>query len=287
MSFSFSTLFSVLALIYINDPVVNMRETPDPKAEVVSQARFAEEISLQNVQGNWSLIMTPDGYIGWTPSQGLVFVDQTYAPSLKTSRLMTHLYETMDVIYGPLKTLPFGSPLQLVEQMNDRWLKIALPDGSQCFVQTGDVASDSKFTTREDLVAFSKRFLGLPYTWGGRSSFGFDCSGFVQMLYSQIGIHLQRDARQQILDPRFEDVAIEDLAPGDILFFGKTEHKIHHVGMFIGNGQFIHSTVSENQPWIRISNLTDFEWSACSPSATYPYRTARRMLSDEKPILTD
>ncbi|MCP5492677.1 MAG: C40 family peptidase [Chlamydiales bacterium] len=94
---------------------------------------------------------------------------------------------------------------------------------------------------------FSQKFLGLLYIWGGRSSFGYDCSGFVQMLYSQIGIKLQRDAKQQILDSRLQSIKIDELKLGDLIFFGKSDQRIMHVGMYIGNEQFIHATARENK----------------------------------------
>jgi len=196
---------------------------------------------------------------------------------VKTSRLVAFLYGIKDTERGPVKRLPYGSRLQVLDATDLRWLKIALPDGCECFVQRGDVAAESQVTKKRDLVQFSQKFLELPYAWGGRSSFGYDCSGFVQMLYAQIGINLQRDSRQQILDRRFQAIALNQLEPGDLIFFGKSEQKIMHVGMYIGEGRFIQSTVRENKPWIRISLLSDLEWSG-SAEATYPYRAARQLI---------
>lgn len=263
-------------LFYVNDPVVTMREFPAKGTEVVSQAVFSEQVQLQEETDGWQQIMTPDGYVGWIPSGSLAITEQPYQTTLVTSRLAAHIYGSADTDRGPIKTLPYGSKLHLVEQINQRWLKIALPDGHEYYIQTGDVLPQPILTKKGDLVEFSKKFLGLPYTWGGRSSFGFDCSGFVQMLYAQIGVHLQRDAKLQVLDPRFaEEVDVADLEPGDPIFWGRSKDMIRHVGIYIGGGQFIHSSVQENLPWVRISNVTDFEWNE-NAGAVYPYRTARR-----------
>lgn len=272
-----STSICVLAtgLFYVNDPVVDMREAPSKEAKVVSQTLFSEEVHIVGNSENWVNIRTPDGYAGWIPSNSLVTLQGPYETTHETSRLAAHLYAFPDTEYGPVKTLPYGSKLKAVDTSDSRWLKIALPDGREAFIQRGDVEPEPPLTCKGDLVPFANKFLGLPYTWGGRSSFGYDCSGFVQMLYSKIGVNLQRDAKQQINDSRLKAVAQEDLEPGDLVFFGITEQRIGHVGMFIGNGQFIHATVRENKPWIRISSLDDFEWSG-SPEVRYPYRAFLR-----------
>jgi gamma-D-glutamyl-L-lysine dipeptidyl-peptidase len=151
-----------------------------------------------------------------------------------------------------------------------------LPDGQVGYIQNGDIVLESPISHKGDLVPFSQQFLGLPYTWGGRSSFGYDCSGFVQMLYSQIGVDLQRNSGQQILDPRLQKISRDDLELGDLIFFGKSEQRIMHVGMYIGEGNFIHSSARECRPWLRMSSLSDPEWCGSS-AAYYPYRTFRKL----------
>jgi cell wall-associated NlpC family hydrolase len=106
------------------------------------------------------------------------------------------------------------------------------------------------------MVVLGKRFLGLPYTWGGRSSFGYDCSGFVQMLMRQRGYYIPRDADVQAAWSGFAPVKRAELRAGDVLFFG-SEGKITHTGMYIGKGQFIHATTHDH-PVIQISPLNRY-----------------------------
>lgn len=265
------------SLFYVNKPVVDMRESPSHESKVVSQTIFSENIAVEKEFEGWAYIITPDQYSGWVPKNSFVPLDEPYQTSLTVSRLAAHVYAVKDTEFGPFKTLPYGSKLCALNATDTRWVEVLLPDGKVCYIQKGDVAPEQEIHGKEDLIAFCKKFIGLPYTWGGRSSFGYDCSGFVQMLYSQIGVNLERDAKQQVLDNRFQTVSVDCVKPGDLIYFGKSEQKITHVGMYLGDGQFIHSVVRECQPWIRISSLLDFEWSVHN-EAVCPYRVFRQLI---------
>ncbi len=268
-------------LHYISAPVVDMREQPTMESKIVSQALFAEEVQVKEEADQWVYITTPDGYEGWIESNALVTLSDTYPQSsacLQTSRLAAHLYGVKDTEYGPILTLPYGSKLQVLDDNDARWIQVALPNGKEAYIQRGDVTPESAITHKSELVDLSQRFLGLPYTWGGRSSFGYDCSGFIQMLYGQMGVNLERDSKQQVIDERFKTIPVEELEIGDLVFFGKSEQRIMHVGLYIGQGQFIHATARENLPYIRISHLTDLQWSG-HPEAYYPYRMARQLIN--------
>jgi cell wall-associated NlpC family hydrolase len=152
------------------------------------------------------------------------------------------------------------------------WLKVSLPGGQEGFIRS-DAARPKQLLTKIDLVTLSQQFLYTPYKWGGRSAFGYDCSGFVQMLYEQIGILLPRDSKDQILDPRLKPIEEEALEGGDLLFFGTSAKNIGHVALYIGEGRFIHATARENRPWIRISRLSDAPWLP-TETGFYPYRRA-------------
>lgn len=269
------------SFLYVNEPVVTMREEPTEQSKVASQAIFAEKISVEEVNGTWSKIASSDGYKGWVPSHSIIELKNPYQGSLIVSRLAAHLYSVDDTEYGPIKTLPFGTKLQALDTSHTRWIIVSLPCGEKAYIQKGDVLPISEIKSKHDLVSLSKQFLGLPYTWGGRSSFGYDCSGFVQMLYSHLNIALPRDSKDQINDHRFITVDAENLEPGDLIFFGYSKDKIRHVGMYLGNGEFIHSVASkENQPWIRISSTSDFIWSGKS-DCDFPYRVSRQLKHSE------
>lgn len=97
------------------------------------------------------------------------------------------------------------------------------------------------------LIDDAKSCLGVPYVWGGTSMRGFDCSGFVQYVYRQQGIELPRVASSQ----RYagQRVSLDELLPGDLIFWSS-----HHVGLYIGDGQYIHAPQSGDV--VRIADLS-------------------------------
>lgn len=93
---------------------------------------------------------------------------------------------------------------------------------------------------RNELVRTVRRYLGVPYRWGGETVNGFDCSGLTMVCYRINGLNLPRNSRSQFQAGR--PVAREQLEKGDLVFFAtKGGRRVTHVGMYIGNGQFIHA----------------------------------------------
>jgi cell wall-associated NlpC family hydrolase len=121
------------------------------------------------------------------------------------------------------------------------------------------------------MFAIVYQFIGLPYTWGGISSFGYDCSGFIQMLFRQMGIMLPRDASQQINFLQFESIIWENRQKGDVLFFGSSEASIKHVGLYLGEDCLIHASVKPI-PSLQISSIEE-----PSLKNRFAYRTIRRL----------
>jgi cell wall-associated NlpC family hydrolase len=143
---------------------------------------------------------------------------------------------------------------------HDGWLQVRLPGKTVAWIQSSDVISDLQPLSIADSIELAKRFLGLPYLWGGTSSFGFDCSGFTQMLLRARGFNMPRDADQQAAWNGLVAVERTDLQAGDLLFFGSSSRNITHTGMYIGDGQFIHATTN-GHPVVQISRLDDQPWT--------------------------
>lgn len=86
----------------------------------------------------------------------------------------------------------------------------------------------------------AERFIGIPYLWGGNTVVdGMDCSGFVRAVYNLCGINIPRTSGEQFRVGR--GISADELADGDLVFFGTSEQKISHVGIYVGNNRFVHA----------------------------------------------
>ena len=103
------------------------------------------------------------------------------------------------------------------------------------------MVSDPKPLTIPESIELAKRFLGIPYLWGGRSSFGFDCSGFTQMLLRARGVNMPRDADQQAAWTGVAASRAQRSSAGRPAVLRFRTENITHTGMYIGDGQFIHA----------------------------------------------
>ena len=97
----------------------------------------------------------------------------------------------------------------------------------------------------QQIANFAQGFMGVPYAWGGISPGGFDCSGFVYYVYSRYGVSLPRVADEQY---EFgQRVSVTDIQPGDLVFYSTYTPGPSHVGIYIGNGQFVHASSAAEQ----------------------------------------
>jgi cell wall-associated NlpC family hydrolase len=130
---------------------------------------------------------------------------------------------------------------------------------------------------REDIVALSYRFTGVPYLWGGNSSKGFDCSGFTQTVFKMNGWPLSRDANQQAKEgiEIVPDEKFSNVLPGDLLFFGRGD-RITHVGISLGGAQFIHANGISGDVHVNSLDSHDANYSAYRKSV---FKQVRRILN--------
>ena len=181
-------------------------------------------------------------------------------PVVRIEALFANAYREPDVrVHKPILTVPFESALEVATGRGDRkagWLRVRLPDQGGAWIRRGDGNRNPAPLTIPQSIELAKRFLGLPYLWGGRSTFGYDCSGFTQMLVRSRGITMPRDTRLQAEWEGATEVDRRTILPGDLLFFGPSPEGIDHTALYIGEGEIIHST-TENRPGARSSRLDD------------------------------
>lgn len=253
--------------------VENMHRRSVVSSDVVSQAILGTNVRVlrkeRNADGeDWYEVETPDTYKGWVISSALKFLkpgEKPYASSGKifvVTALLANTYREPDVTkHKPVKVAPISSVLEVVGERNARWLEVNLPCGTRVWIQRGDgEVSEAPMvwprTSPEDMVALSKRFIGLPYFWGGTSPLGFDCSGFVQLVYKMGGFPLLRDSDMQFAQTDLIAVPAGEEAAGDLVFFTK---KPGHVGMMINSKEFINATTWQ-RPVVQISRLDEAHW---------------------------
>lgn len=248
-------------------PVVNMYSRPDLDADVVSQAIYGANVEMVAQAGDeWVRVRTPDDYLGWVQKSMVRKTDASYAAGGRVAEvesLFANIYREPNVTkHAPIVTVAFETRIEVIgdAERGDRWLQLRLPDDRPGWIQRGDVTLDQARLSIPEMIDWSKRFLGVPYTWGGTTSFGYDCSGLVQMLCRRRGAMLPRDAGPQAGWSGVEPVERDELQPGDLLFFGRSAEHITHTGMYIGDGKFINATTYQ-KPMVQICELADPHWT--------------------------
>ena len=232
--------------------VSNLRAMPGDASELVSQTMMGTPLKVLEYKNRWYRVQTPELYIGWMDAAGLQTFSAKELEAWKNSK--RHLFNRITgIVYdspgkkgGVVSDVVLGDLFE-VEGSVRRFLKIKIPDGRTGYVRKADCISFDEWSNSEpdvqSIFSVAREMMGFPYLWGGTSSKGIDCSGFMKLVFYSKGIILARDASQQARYGESIDLASRNnLQPGDLLFFGRTAQRITHVGMYIGNGDFIHSS---------------------------------------------
>lgn len=149
--------------------------------------------------------------------------------------------------FDSLCSIPSGTVLEL-EGVYEGWYKVTYA-GNTGYVSSDYITITTEPTTAsssalgEQIVALAKQYLGTPYVLGGNGPSSFDCSGFTKYIYAQFGYTLNRTATDQLQNG--VSVSRSELQPGDLVFFKyNTSKPVSHVGIYIGNGEFIHASTN-------------------------------------------
>ena len=241
-----------------------LRQSPDYESPLETQELMGTVVEIVGESAYWRQVVSPQPYTAWCTDRGLVEMDEAQLAEYEASSKYVCVAPLSSVLSSPskdsqpLSDLVMGDVLRKPEGRGSAkkgFLKVVLPDGREGWTPKSALMdmeswrksceenlSSGRFA--EKAVALARRFVGTPYLWGGMSPKGFDCSGLVRMCYLMNGITLPRNASQMVR--LGEDVPLDALQPGDLLFFGRrdadgTEH-VTHVGMYVGDGHFIHSS---------------------------------------------
>ncbi len=242
----------------VSNSVANIRSAPRHSAELATQATLGTPLKVLKKENSWYLVQTPDKYIAWVDDGAIALMDNDGLNQWMAADKIIYLhpsgfsYEAEDIQTQPVSDLVSGSVLQLLEE-DEAFYHVEYPDGRSAYVSKTEALSYDEWLSEteaneETLVNTSKTLMGLPYLWGGTSFKGVDCSGFTKTVYFLNGMIIPRDASQQVHSGQDIDTSTgwAAMQPGDLLFFGTAAEegnaeKVVHVGMWIGNNEFIHS----------------------------------------------
>lgn len=243
----------------INVSVANLRSDPKHAAELATQATLGTPLRVLKRSAGWYLVQTPDHYLSWVDYGGLVSMSKEAFDAWHAAEKLIYLkpfgfsYEKTDTNASTISDLVGGSILELSGR-DGNFYKVKYPDGRTAYIKQDEAQLYTEWIaalnpSSSSLVATSHTLMGLPYLWGGTSFKGVDCSGFTKTVYFLNGMVIPRDASQQVHTGLLIDSVrgFERLLPGDLLFFGRpatdtSAEKVVHVGMWLGNNQFIHAS---------------------------------------------
>ena len=235
--------------------VCNMRDTPKYSAEMVSQALLGTPVHILQHGGEyrWPEVQTPDGYTGWVHKDAITPMTQeeyhawNAASKVVITALTGLVYSMPTKLSATISDVVGGDRLKFIGKKG-RWLKVSFPDGRIGYVNRKEAMTETNWRelldqSPEAILKTAKSMLGFPYIWAGMSPKGMDCSGFVRTVLFMHDIIIPRDAGPMSkVGARILD--IEDLEPGDLVFFGRWDGempRVSHVGFYLGDGRFIHS----------------------------------------------
>lgn len=232
--------------------IVEVLETSGEYAQVtvIKQAYKNEPKGYPGWIFNKDLAPIPDG---WSEELDQIAVKQ---PIAKINIIKDNQSSQMD--------LSIGTILSVLEETTDEY-KVLTPAGIGIIgKRDAHLLSDLPLNAVDQLINNAKSFLDLRYVWAGTSAAGFDCSGFVYTLFRTFNIWLSRDAQEQVFEG--EAHSYEEAKPGDLLFFAYQEGygEVHHVGIYLGEDQMIHSQTPGSKVMITKLEGTNYQKELCA-----------------------
>ncbi|KJD35670.1 hydrolase Nlp/P60 [Tamlana sedimentorum] len=210
-----------------NLSIVPLRSEASDKSELISQVLYGDIFKIIEPRKKWSKIrLAFDKYEGWIDNKQYFLLNEDQYKSIKTENpiLTSDLVEFIEDKNNQLHPIVMGSSLNGLAILNHSY------EGN----------STNKKSPKANLLNTAFLYLNAPYLWGGKTTFGIDCSGFTQMVYKLNGYKLLRDASQQATQGEALSF-IEESEPGDLAFFDNDEGIITHVGIIMPNNYIIHA----------------------------------------------
>ncbi len=235
-----------LLRMHVATNLTGLYEKPSFSMPLSSELCYGTELEILDELGSWAFTRQKDGYLGWVYKPYLTGGSAAQATHLVL--ISSYGLRTQPDRESEMVTRVMGGTGVIVEETRGDWAKVAANKAGwmpMLFLRARSAFPFSHEQQQQALLRDSARMIGVPYLWGGTSSNGIDCSGFVRLLHQWVGVDIPRDAdlqhrAAQPIEPPFET--------GDLLFFGESgaDRRITHVAMSLGGWKIIHSSRLRN-----------------------------------------
>ena len=208
-------------MIYrVSTSTIPLRAEPSDRSEMISELLYGEFCTLIEESGSWLRVRSEnDGYEGW--------IAQEYEPTPSEIGPTEIVLQESALDLGSAGLLRLSPGSRVTEEENSQLSSISVENASNL---------DLSLTA----VTYARQFLNTPYLWGGRSLWGIDCSGLMQIVFALTGRKIPRDAYQQA--ELGHQVAIGQIESGDIAFFKNPKGRITHVGIMVDAENILHAS---------------------------------------------
>lgn len=230
--------------------VVNVYQNPSNKSEMVTQALYGEPIKILHRQQSWAEISLPEqfDYRGWVEIADLrnIPIEKDWKNKKIVAVAEAKVRNSPSHDAAVFLILPLGAVVGLDDlSVNSDFTAVQLLDGKKGYILSTELldyfSDGNKLKPSSDLIIkTAQKLLGQPYLWGGMTTFGVDCSGFIHTVFKVHGIKLHRDVNLQYVNDGIK-VDPKKLQPGDLVFFETYTSGPSHIGIYVGNRKFLNS----------------------------------------------
>ena len=221
-----------------------------PGGSVIATLSQGTTVAVTNNSSEWYKVIVDgkEGYVSGSYLTGTTATDFSVGSGKITCSSTVNLRSEANTSSSILTSLSNGTAVTITG-VSGGWYKVSV-NGKSGYIKadyiTTSVSSSANMASYSGLSAkrtavldYAAKFLGVPYVYGGSTPSGFDCSGFTSYVYQNTVCSIERVAQAQF--DTTTRVSRDELLPGDLVFFGSSAYSISHVGIYVGDGQFIHA----------------------------------------------